>query len=411
VKPAVLDESMHVPHFLGMPRTSFDLLLRTLRLPMGSEIIMSGITIKDMVKIAQYHGAAPVAVDLDFDTLAVNPATLEAAITPRTKVIVIAHVFGVCNDITPVCALARKLGIVGGEDCAECFAGPPPAAAAQGASDMHEGYTGHPEADLALFSFGTIKTSTAFGACVASVREGPLLEAMQAVHAGYASRPRSVLAGRLARYGAMHGLSTPVVYGALVRTVQGVGLSWDELVTGAIRGFPGDELIPLIRYAPSTPLLAMLQRRLSNFDGAYLQQRVQAGWRAVAELEALPPGYAFVPGTTAHRHAFWLFPVMVPDPQGVCTGMLRAGFDVTQGTSQLGPVSRYIAPQNDTAHFRRFFPTTSAAIMSGLVYLPVVAETSPTQMAQLMAALRRVIGERVAAGAPLLTPLGGLAKL
>jgi len=369
---------------------------------MGSEIIMSGITIKDMVKIAQFHGAAPVAVDLDFDSLAVDCGTLEAAITPRTKVIVIAHVFGVCNDLSTVCAVARRHGIVVVEDCAECFAGPPPKDAPQGFSNMHEGYTGHPEADLTLFSFGTIKTSTAFGACVASVRDGALYDAMQKLHAQYTPRPRSVLAGRLMRYGAMHGLSTPMVYGAMVRAVEGTGFSWDELVTGAIRGFPGDDLVPLIRFAPSTPLLAMLARRLRNFDGAYLQQRVQAGWDAVARLAALPEGYVAVPGTRANRHAFWLFPVLVPNPKSVCTAMLAAGFDVTQGTSQLGPVSRYIAPQYDTENFRRFFPHTSKRIMDGLVYLPVVAETSPTQLEDMMTALRAAIAASVEAGAPLL---------
>lgn len=376
----------------AFPRTTFDLLFRVLRLPMGSEVLMSGITIKDMVKIAQHHGCKPVAVDVTFDTVGVTAAALEAAITPSTRMIVIAHVFGVLNDMTEVCRVAAKHGLVVVEDCAECFMGPPAAAVGHTQqSTLPVGYTGHPDADLTLFSFGTIKTSTAFGACIASIKDATLHSQLHKLHEGYPLRPRSVLAGRLARYGAMHSITTPAVYGALVKAVEGTGHSWDELVTGAIRGFPGPQLINLIRYAPSTPLLHLLLRRLEAFPTDYLHARVAAGWAAVAELAKFPPGTALVPGTKATHHAFWLFPVLVPKPAEVCKAMLLKGFDVTQGTSQLGPVCRYTAASNLTPHFKANWPVVAEAIMTGLVYLPITAETSDAQLKAIMAALRDIV--------------------
>ena len=52
--------------------TGFDLLLQTLKLPAGSEILCSAITIPDMIYLVRHHGLVPVPVDLDVATLEVD---------------------------------------------------------------------------------------------------------------------------------------------------------------------------------------------------------------------------------------------------------------------------------------------------------------------------------------------------
>ena len=47
----------------------------------------------------------------------------------------------------------------------------------------------------------------------------------------------------------------------------------DEVITAAIRGFSGGDLVELIRKRPSVPLLALLHRRLQNEDGMYVKAR------------------------------------------------------------------------------------------------------------------------------------------
>ena len=64
-----------------MCRSGFDLILRALRLPRGSEIIMSSVTIKDMVKIVEHYGYVPVPIDLDVNTLSCDLEILERSIT------------------------------------------------------------------------------------------------------------------------------------------------------------------------------------------------------------------------------------------------------------------------------------------------------------------------------------------
>jgi perosamine synthetase len=56
-------------------------LLQTLKLPAGSEILCSAITIPDMIYIIKYHNLVPVPVDIHADTLSVDVEKLRDAIT------------------------------------------------------------------------------------------------------------------------------------------------------------------------------------------------------------------------------------------------------------------------------------------------------------------------------------------
>lgn len=101
-----------VAPFLSV-RTAFDLYLRALKLPRGSVVICSALTIPDIVTIFEEHGLVLVPVDLDPDTLAPGPGALEDAVERcsggdggdggvigdgeqrrRVRAIYVAHVFG-----------------------------------------------------------------------------------------------------------------------------------------------------------------------------------------------------------------------------------------------------------------------------------------------------------------------------
>ncbi len=59
-------------------RSGFDLWLEAIALPPGSEVLVSAITIPDMVRIIEEHGLVPVPVDVDPDHLAIERAALDA---------------------------------------------------------------------------------------------------------------------------------------------------------------------------------------------------------------------------------------------------------------------------------------------------------------------------------------------
>jgi perosamine synthetase len=74
----------------------------------GDEVITSAFTFLASASCAIHQNAIPVFVDIDPKTFCMDPAKLEAAITPRTKAIIPVHIQGCPADMDPILAIARK---------------------------------------------------------------------------------------------------------------------------------------------------------------------------------------------------------------------------------------------------------------------------------------------------------------
>ena len=85
----------------------------------GDEVITVPFTFVATVAAIEYAGARPVLVDVEPEFLTMDPAKLEAAITPRTKAIIPVHLFGQPADMDPIMAIARKHGLVVIEDACQ----------------------------------------------------------------------------------------------------------------------------------------------------------------------------------------------------------------------------------------------------------------------------------------------------
>ena len=85
----------------------------------GDEVITVPFTFVATVAAIEYAGAKPVLVDVEPEFLTMDPATLEAAITPRTKAIIPVHLFGQPADMDPIIAIAKKHGLVVIEDACQ----------------------------------------------------------------------------------------------------------------------------------------------------------------------------------------------------------------------------------------------------------------------------------------------------
>lgn len=57
-------------------------MLQSLKLPEGSEVLVSGVEIADMLYVLRYHGLVPVPVDVKTETLGINVDLIEDKITP-----------------------------------------------------------------------------------------------------------------------------------------------------------------------------------------------------------------------------------------------------------------------------------------------------------------------------------------
>jgi perosamine synthetase len=85
----------------------------------GDEVILPTFTIISCAAAIVRAGAIPVVVDCDPVTWNMDVAQVEARITPRTKAIMVVHIFGLPTDMNPLLALANKHGLKVIEDAAE----------------------------------------------------------------------------------------------------------------------------------------------------------------------------------------------------------------------------------------------------------------------------------------------------
>jgi len=327
-------------------RSAFDLYLRTMAFPKGSEILVTAVTIRDMVRIIEHHGLVPVPIDVDMDTLTVKPEALRRAVTPRSRAVLAAHLFGAVMPLDETAAFAREHGLHLLEDCAQSFTG--------------LDHQGHPESDLTFFSFGPIKTATALGGAVVRVRDPELKRRMAEGLAREPVQSRARFLRRTLRFMVVRSLLNPRLFGLFYRACRLLGANHDDVVNHSIRGFSGPAFFTNIRHRPSRPLLALLRRRLVRFDRGIIEARIRTAARA---LELMPDLER--PGTCAAEHSFWTFPVSVEDPDDFCEHLWSRGFDATRGKWSLytvpGPADGSRAPAAE-----------AGACMRRVVYIPVV---------------------------------------
>ena len=77
----------------------------------GDEVITPGFTYIATAETVALLGAKPVYVDIDPRTYNLDPALLEASITPRTQAIIPVSLYGQCADFDAINAIAAKYGI------------------------------------------------------------------------------------------------------------------------------------------------------------------------------------------------------------------------------------------------------------------------------------------------------------
>jgi dTDP-4-amino-4,6-dideoxygalactose transaminase len=109
----------------------------------GAEVIMPSYTFVSTANAFVLRGAVPVFVDIRPDTLNIDETLIEAAITPRTRAIVVVHYAGVGCEMDAIMALADRHGLLVIEDAAQAvmarFKGRPLGAIGQmGTLSFHE---------------------------------------------------------------------------------------------------------------------------------------------------------------------------------------------------------------------------------------------------------------------------------
>ncbi|MEO5814122.1 MAG: DegT/DnrJ/EryC1/StrS family aminotransferase [Gemmatimonadaceae bacterium] len=343
-------------------RSGLDALLHVFAFPRGSEIIVSAITIPHVVDILLEYGLVPVPVDIDLATLAIDADDVRSAITPRTKAILVAHVFGSRMPLDEIVAVAREHSLPLLEDCAQANDG--------------SAWRGHADATVSMFSFGSIKRQTALGGGVLRFRDAALAGQVRQQQATYARQSRGSYLKRVGTMMVLKAVTARAMFNVFIGFCNVRGMDHDKTLGTALRAFSKGDLFVRLRQQPSVPLLRMLQRRLRQSLVESVAERVAIVDVVTSEFPELNR-----PGTEALRHSHWLFPMLTTEPEELMHQLWARGFDATCGASNLISVK---APAGCAV------PVQAERLMDEVLYLPLYPSASPSEMRELARAVREL---------------------
>ncbi|MGM9928072.1 MAG: DegT/DnrJ/EryC1/StrS family aminotransferase [Bacillus sp. (in: firmicutes)] len=148
-----LSKYIGVDYGLGVANGTDALLLslEALNIGMGDEVITTPFTFFATAEVIARVGATPVFIDIDPLTYNMNPALIEAAITERTKAIIVVHLFGQPSEMDAIMEISRKYKLRVIED------------ACQAIGAVFQGRKVGSFGDLGCFSFFPSKNLGAYG--------------------------------------------------------------------------------------------------------------------------------------------------------------------------------------------------------------------------------------------------------
>ncbi len=147
----------------------------------GDEVITTPITFAASANCALYCGARPVFADINPETYNIDPASIEAHITDRTRAVVAVDFTGQAAELDAIRAICKRHGLVLIEDAAH---------------SIGTRYKGQPVgsiADLTAFSFHPVKTVTAGEGGAVTTNSKSLYDKLVLAHAHGITRDRSLM--------------------------------------------------------------------------------------------------------------------------------------------------------------------------------------------------------------------------
>ena len=319
------------------------LALEAIGIGPGDEVIAPTLTFTATVEVARYLGADAKLVDVDPVTLNIDPAAIEAAITPRTKAILPVHYGGLACDMTAIFDIARRHGLQVVEDAAHALP-----------TTINGALVGQLASAAAVFSFYANKTMTTGEGGMVVTRDAALAARMRVMR--------------------LHGISRD----AFDRFSSRTPAWYYEIVA------------PGFKYNMTDMAGALGRVQLARLPG-FVQRRQQLAARYLAELQGLPlvlPADA----PAGDVHAWHLFVPRLSDAATVSRDeVIQALSDAGIGTSvHYVPLHRQPYWRDRYGLTPEQFPVAEAAYQR-MFSIPLFTAMSDDEQARVIAALKACV--------------------
>ena len=320
------------------------LALEALGIGPGDEVITTTHTFTATAEVVRYLGADVRLVDIDPATMNIDPAAIEAAITPRTKALMPVHYAGLAADMPTITAVARRHGLKIVEDAAHAL------------PTTHAGHligTGHSEATV--FSFYANKTMTTGEGGMLVTRDGEL--------------------ARRARVMRLHGMNRDAF----------------DRFTAKVPSWYYEVVAPGFKYNLTDIAAAMGIHQLKKAH-RFQQRRAQIAARfdeAFADLPVITPPRPMA----GDLHAWHLYALRLGDDAGIGRDrFIEQLFELGIGCSvHYIPLHLHPYWRDRYALDAAMFPHSQKAY-ERLVSLPIYTRMSDSDVERVVMAVRQVLG-------------------
>ncbi|MEO6377533.1 MAG: DegT/DnrJ/EryC1/StrS family aminotransferase, partial [Caulobacteraceae bacterium] len=308
--------------------TALHVALVALGVGAGDEVIVPSLTYIATANAVKYCNGAPVLVDNDPITFNIDPADIEAAITPRTKGIIPVHLYGHPADMDAINAVAKKHGLFVLEDAAE----------AAGAS--YKGRKTGGLGDVATFSF--------FGNKIITTGEG-----------GMVTTDDDALAAR-------------------IRLLRGQGMDSERRYWFPVIGY--NYRMTNIQAAIGLGQLERIEHHLEQ------RRRVAAAYRA--RLAPLEDRLILPTAENWAEHVYWMYTVVLKDNVAKSRDQVMADVDAENIETRPVFYPMHVLPPYEDLNRPAGFPHADRCAERG-INLPTFGTLTEDEIERVAAALER----------------------
>ena len=315
---------------LSHARVALLAILRALDLPPGSEVLMTPVTIPDVVNAVLVAGLRPVFVDLGERTCNVDPAALAARVSPAARVVLITHLSGLASPMDEILRIAEASKLVVLEDCSQAM------------GTRYRGKLLGTFGKAGFYSLSTLKPVASFHGGLAITDDSTLAAALRSAARSMPLPSRRWLLKMFARDAILHAASHPLpfslvgYYGmtalerfapAIVDELQRGNLVYDA-ARRAARVKRKTEIAASFFAAYTDAQAVLAEGCLDDLDAGN-RRRAELAARLHRRLEQ-----ASVPGLVRldphGSPTFWRYPLWTSDPEALRRSLRRRGIDAAR---------------------------------------------------------------------------------